>query len=164
MIKLKPQSPIFWLSFPIPPLILLGYLLYMTLTASGLHLMLATYTAVISGALFITLHEMYLPFRNEWRPQFGEVRADALFLVTVQVALPYLLSFALVLTIASAFEKGGLTISNLWPHGLPIIMQTISDAGARRLSEVLAAPCLSPVCLYVAVACSTSFTSTASTG
>ena len=108
-----------------PGVILLGYLLYMTLTASGLHLMLATYTAVISGALFITLHEMYLPFRNEWRPQFGEVRADALFLVTVQVVLPYLLSFALVLTIARAFEKGGLTISNLWPHGLPIIIQTI---------------------------------------
>ena len=108
-----------------PFVILLGYLFYITLTASGLHLMLATYTAVISGALLITFHEMYFPYRNEWRPPFGEVRADAMFLVTVQVALPYLLSFALVLTIARAFENGGLTISNLWPHELPIIMQTI---------------------------------------
>ena len=108
-----------------PGVIALGFALYMALVATGLPVILASYAAALAGAALITLHEMRLPYRSEWRPSSGEVRADALFLVTVQAALPYLLSFTIVLGIAGALEAKGLTISGLWPHELPVIVQAV---------------------------------------
>ena len=106
-----------------PGVIVLGFVLYTTLTAAGLPIIPASYAAVLTGAALITLHESRWPYRSEWRPSSGEVRSDAWFMVTVQAALPYLLSFTLVLGLVEGIEAGGLTVSGLWPHRLPVLVQ-----------------------------------------
>ena len=106
-----------------PGVIVLGFLLYTTLTAAGWSVILASYAAVLTGAALVTLHEIRWPYRSEWRPSSGEVRADVSFMVAVQVALPYLLSVTLVLGLAKGLKAGGLIVSGLWPHELPVLAQ-----------------------------------------
>ena len=106
-----------------PAIITLGFALYATLTGAGFAITLAAYVSVLIGAGLITLHEMNLPYRADWKPRAREVGADALFMVTVQIALPYLLSITLVIAAAASLTAGGLTVQGLWPHDLPIAVQ-----------------------------------------
>ena len=106
-----------------PAIIALGAALYAAFAAVGWPATLASYTAVLIGAALITLHELKLPYRAEWRPPAEDVRADALFLATVQVGLPYLLSLTLVIALAGALESNELTVDGFWPHDLPVVAQ-----------------------------------------
>ena len=108
-----------------PVIIALGFALYLALAAAGLDLRLASYGAALAGVIFIILHEIRLPYREDWRPPAEDVRTDALFLVIVQVALPYLLAITVVIGLAQALQAGGLTIDIFWPHNLPIVAQVV---------------------------------------
>ena len=106
-----------------PVVIVLGFALYMTLAGAGWHVTLASYGAALVGVGLIALHEVMLPYRRDWRPPAEDVRTDALFLIVVQVALPYLLAITLVIAIAGALKAGGLTVDIFWPHNLPVVAQ-----------------------------------------
>ena len=106
-----------------PSIITMGFVLYLTLTGWGVSLTLASYAAVLVGAALVTLHETLLPYRMAWRPPASEMKADVLFLVTVQVALPYLLAVTVATTLAASLRTAGFTIQGFWPHGLPIAVQ-----------------------------------------
>ena len=106
-----------------PVIIVLGFALYMALAGTGFHLTLASYIAALVGVCLIALHEVVLPYRQDWRPPGEDVRNDTLFLVVVQVALPYLLAITVVLGLAEAFRAGGLTVDIFWPHDIPIVAQ-----------------------------------------
>ena len=108
-----------------PGVIALGFALYAALVASGWPVVTAAYIAVLAGAALVTLHELGLPYRREWQPSSGELRADALFMVMVQVTLPYLLSLIVVLGLSKGFKTAGFTVSSLWPHGLPVLAQVV---------------------------------------
>ena len=87
--------------------------------------MLASYAAVLTGALLVTLHELKLPYRAEWRPSHHDVRADVAFMLAIQVALPLLLSFLAVIAIADVLDDAGIARKGLWPHGQSILVQAI---------------------------------------
>ena len=103
--------------------IVLGFALYMTLAGAGWHVTLASYGAAVVGVGLIALHEIKLPYRKDWRPPAEDVRTDAIFLIVVQVALPYLLAITLIIGLAGALEAGGLTADVFWPHNLPVVAQ-----------------------------------------
>ena len=76
----------------------------------------AAYVAGLLGAALVTLHEAKLPYRLCWRPAFGAVRSDALFMVAVQVALPYLLSITLAVGLATGLRRADVTLVGIWPQ------------------------------------------------
>ncbi len=106
-----------------PVIIVLGFALYLALAGAGLHVTLASYGAALVGVCLIALHEIKLPYRKDWRPPAEDVRTDALFLIIVQVALPYLLALTVVIGLAGALKAGGLTVNVFWPHNLPVVAQ-----------------------------------------
>ena len=125
MTDLRPKTSLVELvmagSYPL--IVTLGFGLYTVLTGWGVSLTLASYAAVLIGAVLITLHEIMLPYRTEWRPSASEMKADVLFMVTVQVALPYFLALTLVNTLSEELKAGGFTVQGLWPHDFPIAAQ-----------------------------------------
>ena len=106
-----------------PVVIILGFVLYTTLAGAGWHVTLASYGVALVGVGLIALHEVMLPYRRDWRPPAEDVRTDALFLIVVQVALPYLLAITLVIALAGALKAGGRTVDIFWPHNLPVVAQ-----------------------------------------
>ena len=106
-----------------PVVILLGIAVYAGAGLLGLSVIVASYLAVLVGAGLITLHEIVLPYRLEWRPQRGDVRADAAFMLTIQVVLPLLLSLAATVAFAGWLREGDLTLAGLWPHSWPVFLQ-----------------------------------------
>ena len=106
-----------------PAVITLALGLYAALAAQDLHVAYAAYVAVLAGAALVTLHELNWPCRTEWRPGPGEVGTDMLFMLFVQVALPFLLSISLVIFLAEQLRGGGLTVAGLWPHEWPVAAQ-----------------------------------------
>lgn len=113
-----------------PAILALGFALYAAFTAAGLSVTLASYAAVLIGAALITLHEIALPNRVDWTPGAGEVGTDAIFMLTVQVALPLLLSITLVTAVADVLTANGIILGGIWPHHLSIVVQ----AGLMLLS------------------------------
>ena len=106
-----------------PAVVGLGVALYAVLSGAGWSATVASSAAVLIGAAVISLHELMLPYRREWQPPAADVRADALFMATVQVGLPYLLSLTLVIALADALSAGGLAVEGIWPHDLPVAAQ-----------------------------------------
>ena len=106
-----------------PAVLVTGFAVYATLLWLGWAVALASYVAVLTGAALVTLHEAKLPYRREWRPTGGVVTADALFMGTVQGVLPLLLSFTVVIWLASLLDTNGLAIDGLWPVGVPLAAQ-----------------------------------------
>ena len=106
-----------------PAILAMGFALHGALTVAGWSVVPAAYAAVVAGAALITLHELALPYRREWRPSAGEARADALFLATVQAGVPYLLSLSLALYLARGLEAAGFNLVGFWPHAWPVFLQ-----------------------------------------
>ena len=106
-----------------PMVIVLGFAFYMNLAGLGWHLTIASYCAALVGVGLIVLHEILLPYRRDWRPRAQDVRTDALFVIVVQAALPYLLAITVVIGLAGAIQAGGLTIDIFWPHNVPVAAQ-----------------------------------------
>jgi sterol desaturase/sphingolipid hydroxylase (fatty acid hydroxylase superfamily) len=92
--------------------------------AAGLPLALAVYAPIILVAVTIILLELQFPERVDWRPQRADIKADAAFMVWVQVALPRVLALAIVLAIAGWMH--GHAPSPWWPHDWPLAIQVIA--------------------------------------
>ncbi len=106
-----------------PAVMMLGFALYAGFINAGLSVTLASFASVLIGAAFITLHEIKLPNREEWKPSAGEVRTDASFMVAVQIALPYILSVTLVVAISDYLKTNGVIVRSFWPHDLSVAAQ-----------------------------------------
>ena len=100
-----------------------AFALFAAVVGTGLHVTWAAYLAVLFGAAFVTLHEVALPHRAQWRPALAEVRADLLFMAAVQVALPYLLSITLVVALAAWLRSTSFVVVDIWPHRWPVAAQ-----------------------------------------
>ena len=108
-----------------PGVLTIAFALFAVLAGAGLNIVIASYVAGLVGAALVTLHELKLPYRGEWRPAAGDVRADLSFMLLVQVALPYLLSISLVIFLAGQLRAAGQTATGLWPHELPVAVQAV---------------------------------------
>ncbi len=106
-----------------PATIALGFVLYAVLIGAGWSVTLASYISVLTGAALITLHEIKLPYREEWKPNVEEIGADAVYMITVQVALPYLISISVVISLSEILRSNGVAMENFWPNDLPVSVQ-----------------------------------------
>ncbi len=106
-----------------PAVMMLGFALYAGLAGMGLPVTLASFVSVLIGAAVITLHEIKLPHRVAWKPGAGEIGTDAAFMMTVQIALPYLLSLSLVVAVSEYLKTRGLAVAGYWPQDLPVAAQ-----------------------------------------
>ena len=116
-----------------PAVILLGFVLYAIFSQAGTPVPLASYATVLIGTALIFLHETYLPYRSEWKPPRGEISADVLYMIFVQVSLPYLLSITLVVWLAETLRPHGYALKGLWPHDLPVAAQATLMLAAADL-------------------------------
>ncbi len=108
-----------------PAIMVLGFVLYGVATSAGVSVTLASYGAVLVCAALITVHEIALPYRREWKPERGELGTDAVFMVLVQIALPLLLAITVVVAIADYLDATGMYVHGIWPHDWPVIVQVI---------------------------------------
>jgi len=95
------------------------------LLIAGLPLMPATYGPVALAALAIMTHERLLPYRCAWRADAATVANDAAFLVIVQMLLPRLLAFLVVLAAARLATDQGWIIHGWWPGDWPVAAQVV---------------------------------------
>ncbi len=106
-----------------PGVLAIGFVVYGVLVGLGWPVTAASWVAVITCAELVMLHEARLPYRWEWRPTGSDVRADTVFLVSVQAVLPLLLSIAIVVPMAELLNDRGFTAEGLWPHHFPVAAQ-----------------------------------------
>lgn len=104
-----------------PFCVLFGYVLYLSLSHLSLNIVISAYISVSIIAGLITLHEVKLPCRSEWKPYTADIRSDLAFMSTIQILLPLLLS----ITVAVAIRDSGLAPAALWPHDLPVAIQVV---------------------------------------
>ena len=116
-----------------PAVIVTGFLLFDALAGAGVDVALAAYVSVVVGAVFITCHELWLPYRAEWKPSRSEIGSDAMFMLVVQGALPQLLAITLVIEFAELLQGGGITVQGFWPHAWPIAVQAALMLAAADL-------------------------------
>ena len=95
------------------------------LIAAGVDLTPATYLVVLTAAGLVTWHEAKVPYREQWRPGRREVGADLLFMLTVQVAVPYALSLAATIWLADWLSSSGVAVEGIWPHRWPVAVQIV---------------------------------------
>ena len=103
-----------------PGIMTLAFVLYVTYIDWGWSITLSSGVSVLIGATLITLHEIKLPYRKEWRPNASDVIADVVYMVTVQIELPFLLSISVVIALSDYLKTSGYTVQNFWPHDLPV--------------------------------------------
>ncbi len=105
-----------------PAIMIAGCVLFFWLLRHGVAIKFAAYLPVILGASAILILELAAPYRSSWSPGRDDVIQDSLFLIVVQIALPALITLAL-LEAASGW-MGSAAIS-LWPHDWPIAVQAV---------------------------------------
>jgi sterol desaturase/sphingolipid hydroxylase (fatty acid hydroxylase superfamily) len=94
------------------------------LLAIGAPTAIATYLPIVVVGISILALEPRFPERVLWRPKVGDVKADAAFLVLVQVALPRLLAVATIFLISTWTYKH--EHNSLWPHNWPLAVQIVT--------------------------------------
>ena len=114
----------------LPPLIypttmLCCLALFFAFQAQALPLWVCSYVPVTFGAGIIAFFERYTPHLDQWLATKTDVWNDALFMVTVQMALPKILTFLVVITLLQLIEKTTLPTQALWPHHWPIGIQAL---------------------------------------
>lgn len=92
--------------------------------SSGTPIALAAYLPVIAVGIAIVVLEWRFPEHLAWRPRSAEIRADAAFMLLVQVALPRILAALGVLAIATWMHEH--RPSAWWPHDWPLAAQAVA--------------------------------------
>ena len=109
-----------------PGVMLISILMFYGLINLGMSSTLSSYiAAIICGLGLITLLELVLPYRREWLPTRQEIKTDIIFMLLVQVLLPYLLTIFTVAFIGDYLKSMGWNIQGLWPHSYPVWVQML---------------------------------------
>ncbi len=96
-----------------------AYILLWVFQQQGFAPKVASYAIAVIIALLVFIFEIGACFRKKWQPQKQDIVTDALFMVSVQLLLPFLLSF-IFLELIQRFQ---LSLS-FWPDQSPIWFQT----------------------------------------
>lgn len=100
------------------------YLLYPSSIAIGLVIYqilldrfnpsLASYLTAVLFALIITFLEKYLPYRKNWVASLNDVKVDLIFMISIQILIPVLLTLVSVFGFIMIVEKFQMSM-NLFP-------------------------------------------------
>ncbi len=117
----KIENVVAWTAYP--ALMALCLCLHNYLLRLGFDMKVSSYVPVVCGALAITLLEIKFSHRKEWNPDGEDVFNDAVFMATVQVVLPALLTILASLTLVEFLNSRQLTLDSFWPHHWPAWLQ-----------------------------------------
>ncbi|MCK4868126.1 MAG: sterol desaturase family protein, partial [Alphaproteobacteria bacterium] len=107
-----------------PSAMAIGFTVFAAAAGAGISAATAAVLAVTAGATLVVLHELIHPYRAWWRPSARELVNDLAYLVLVQMLLPRVLGFGVVMAAAAlAAEPGQLLL--LWPHHWPASAQAV---------------------------------------
>ena len=110
-----------WLAYP--GSMLLAFSIYLALVSFGVPVIVGAYAAVAFGASMVTLLEHVIPYDRSWRPNKSDLKNDALYLVTVQMVLPQILTLFFGITLVRYLQTVDLQVTRLWPSQLPLAVQ-----------------------------------------
>ena len=108
-----------------PTVMFLGLFLQSIMLDMEVGLQASTYIAILFGVICITLLELQIPYRNEWRPKLDEVKSDTLFVLIIQILLPKILGFLVAITLLEYVKLNGLALQAIWPHSAPLVLQIL---------------------------------------
>lgn len=98
-----------------PAVVSLTVGLYAFSISHGGSLPLSAFGSVVLGAMLIAVFEQFIPYQLKWRPRYRDVKDDLLYTALIQIAIPRLLGFLLVLLLAN--QVGPDTpFAGIWPH------------------------------------------------
>lgn len=113
-----------WLIYP--SAISFGFAIYFCLVALNFGPLASGALSVAIGALMVLWCERRFPYRASWRPLKREVVLDVLYIAVVQLSLPGLLSFLVVMIFIRKSPEHPTWFSGVWPHHWPIVVQLIA--------------------------------------
>lgn len=112
-----------WIAYP--GVMILSLFLQSMMLDRNMGVLASSYLPITLGVFYITLLELKIPYRNEWRPKIAEVKTDLLFTVLIQMILPKLLAFLVAISLLAYLQTHDLVMSGLWPDQWPMFMQVI---------------------------------------
>ena len=112
-----------WIHYPL--VMIAVFAMFAWLQSQGVSLIASTYLPVLFAAAAVTILELAFPNRTSWRPPAAEIKTDLVFMTTIQLALPPLVSFLFVYLLIEPARALDLPGTGLWPHGWPIWIQAI---------------------------------------
>ena len=112
-----------WLAYP---LVMLAALALHAVIGSSLDSpALSANLPVVLAALLVTLLEIRFPKHRLWRPGMREVRNDIAYMVIVQMILPRIVVFLLILALVQPIQSVWTVLPGLWPHEAPLWLQAV---------------------------------------
>lgn len=105
-----------------PAIMITSCMLFFWLWRHDVSVKFAAYLPVTLGASAILILELAASYRPSWLPGRETIIQDSMFLIVVQIALPALITLALVEATAAWLRPSSLM---LWPHGWPIAAQAL---------------------------------------
>ena len=109
-----------WLAYP--GVMVISFLIYALLDTQNVSVMVSAYAAVVFGAGAVTVLEFIIPYDRAWQPDRRDVKNDLLFMVTVQMVLPQILTLLAGVSLLRYLSSAEWPI-RLWPHELPLAAQ-----------------------------------------
>lgn len=97
---------------------------YWVILRLGVPLALAPYATIALFGPFVLVAERLMPYRPDWLPAARDFAIDGVYMLLVQVAVPFALAWGLYWLIQGALRDAGLVWA-IWPSGLPIWVQLV---------------------------------------
>ena len=110
-----------WVAYP--GTMVMAFLIQLTLYWAGMPIVASAVVAVVLAAGTVTWLEFAIPYDRAWHPNRDDVKNDLLFMVTVQMLLPQVLTFVFGITLLGYLHSRNLTMSQFWPRQLPLVVQ-----------------------------------------
>ena len=105
------------------PLCMVGSVIAYLMLQPHLPLAAALYGAISLVGMSVILLQRGFPERAAWQPRWAELRADAAFLLTIQLLLPELLTVLCTLALATTLHAHAA--SRLWPQAWSVPAQVL---------------------------------------
>nr|WP_067293583.1 GH3 auxin-responsive promoter family protein [Marinobacterium profundum] len=108
-----------------PLTLCLGIATHLVLLNIGYGVNIATFVPIVCGAALIAAMEWLVPARRIWWPSAKELKTDCQFMALVQVVLPPLAGFAVLLTLVTPIQAMAPEFAHLWPSEAPLLAQLV---------------------------------------
>jgi sterol desaturase/sphingolipid hydroxylase (fatty acid hydroxylase superfamily) len=111
-------------SFIYPMVVSLAVGLYAFSSSHGSSLPLSAFGSVMLGAMLIAVLEQLSPHQMKWRPRIQDLKDDLLYIALIQIVMPRLLGFLVVLLLANQIGQA-TPFPGIWPHEWSIPAQAL---------------------------------------
>ena len=110
-----------WVAYP--GTMVMAFCMSLTLSWAGMPSVASAVAAVVLAAATVTWLEFEIPYERAWHPDRDDIKNDLLFMVTVQMVLPQILTFLVSITLLRYLNGRSVAMIQLWPHQLPLVVQ-----------------------------------------